>query len=315
MRLRHLLPVAALALSALTVAPLAHADTPPDVVMLKNGGMLRGTIQEMDPQGNVVIQLADGEKRTFPMTDVKYAGIASGAPGAEPPPAPAPAPAPPAYAPPPVASPPGPPQRAPQPPQGNYGGSQPLVTVHGTEARLQLRGEGLTFHRKAGTGSGSGYANGQSVTIITNVYESMCSAPCDVSMPRGKYTLALSKDGQPIEADPVDIQGDGTLEGTYTSRTGVRIAGIFVVVGGVAGGLALAFSGETGELGTEFYLGNTIMLAGVIAGTLMIMTPDKAEIRFIPGAPVSLTHPSDLRADSGSRPRGFDPGLSLAMTF
>src|SRR5690606_8191125 len=60
MRLRHVLPIAALCLSALSVAPHAHADTPPDVVMLKNGGMLRGTIQEMDPQGNVVVELASG---------------------------------------------------------------------------------------------------------------------------------------------------------------------------------------------------------------------------------------------------------------
>ncbi|MGE3676071.1 MAG: hypothetical protein AB7K71_40760, partial [Polyangiaceae bacterium] len=71
----------------------------------------------------------------------------------------------------------------------------------------------------------------------------------------------------------------------------------------------------SGELGTAFWVGNGITLVSLLAGMLMAMTPDSAEIRFIPGAPVSLTHPSDLRADSGSRPRGFDPGLSLAMTF
>ncbi|MCA9640459.1 MAG: hypothetical protein KC492_07165, partial [Myxococcales bacterium] len=202
--------------------------------------MLRGTIEEMDPQGNVTIELANGEKRTFPMTDVNYAGIASGVPSAEP--GPTRAPAPPTAAPPSVAPPPAPPPGAPQPaPQGNFGGSQPLVTVHGTEARLQLRGNGVTFHRKAGTGTGSGYSNGQSVTIITKMYESMCSSPCEVSMPRGRYSLGLSQDGDPVEADPVDINGDGTLEGKYVSRAGVRTAGLVLIMGGAIAAFGALF--------------------------------------------------------------------------
>ncbi|MEZ4375878.1 MAG: hypothetical protein R3B07_34035 [Polyangiaceae bacterium] len=308
MHFRQFLPVAALALSSLTIAPLAHAETPPDVVMLKNGGMLRGTIEEMDPQGNVVIELASGEKRTFPMSDVKYAGMASGAPGAET--APAPAPAPPAYAPPPVAVPP-------VPPPGGHAGSQPLVTVHGTEARLELRGEGVTFHREAGTGTGAGYVNGHAVAISTTMYETMCTAPCTVSVPRGTYTLALSKGGLPVEAEPVTVTQDGTLVGSYESKSGVRTTGLAV-------GIPLTVIGGSVMLGSltlvedplvPMIAGGTIMTVGLVLLLTLVSRRDKAEIRFIPGAPVSLTHPSDLRADSGTRTRGFDPGLSLAMTF
>src|SRR3954471_22558833 len=48
----------------------------PDVVRLKNGGMLRGTISELVPGGDVVLITATGEERRFAMRDVDYAGPA-----------------------------------------------------------------------------------------------------------------------------------------------------------------------------------------------------------------------------------------------
>ena len=135
-------------------------------------------------------------------------------------------------------------------------------------------------------------------------------------MPRGNYTLALSQDGVPVEADPVDITGDGTLEGNYTSRSGIRTAGWIIAIGSLVAGSALLFSsGPDDGDDSSLFLGLGVMLGGGLIGAIMTFLPDKAEIRFIPGSPVGLSHPSDLRADSGSRARGFDPGLSLAMAF
>lgn len=187
----------------------------------------------MDPQGNVVIELSSGEKRSIAMSEVQYAGPAAAAAAPAAPPAPAPA----------ASAPYSPPPAGPQGPhQGSYGGTQPLVTVHGVEARLQLRGDGVTFHRNAGSGTGTGYANGRAVAVQTTVYSSMCTAPCEVSMPRGKYTLALSTDGSPVEAEPVSIDGDGTLDGKYISKAGLRAAGWVVAVGGSVAGMAISFS-------------------------------------------------------------------------
>lgn len=40
--------------------------------------MVRGTISELDPTGDVVIRTMTGELRRFPMSEVKYAGPAAG---------------------------------------------------------------------------------------------------------------------------------------------------------------------------------------------------------------------------------------------
>lgn len=58
-------------------APAAPAAIPPDVVLQKDGGMLRGTISELIPGDVVVITLSSGEQRRIAMANVEYAGPAS----------------------------------------------------------------------------------------------------------------------------------------------------------------------------------------------------------------------------------------------
>lgn len=62
-------------------APSAAA---PDIVMLRSGGLVRGTISELEPGVKVVILTMTGEEKTFPMSDVRYAGAASEAPRSKP---------------------------------------------------------------------------------------------------------------------------------------------------------------------------------------------------------------------------------------
>ena len=52
----------------------ADSGRPPDVVRLKNGGMVRGTILEAIPGEAVRVQLSDGNVREFPADTVDYAG-------------------------------------------------------------------------------------------------------------------------------------------------------------------------------------------------------------------------------------------------
>ncbi|MDH5676939.1 MAG: hypothetical protein OEZ06_32785, partial [Myxococcales bacterium] len=73
-------PALAQQAEAAPVAPSAPAD----LVLLKNGGLVRGTISELVPAEKVVIVTITGEARSYPMAEVEYAGPASGAPSAKP---------------------------------------------------------------------------------------------------------------------------------------------------------------------------------------------------------------------------------------
>lgn len=53
-------------------------ETPPDLVLLQDGGMVRGTIVESLVNEHVDIRLVDGQTRHFPWEDVKYAGPKEG---------------------------------------------------------------------------------------------------------------------------------------------------------------------------------------------------------------------------------------------
>lgn len=57
-----------------TESPAAPAIASKDVVRLKNGGIVRGTILESMPNHHVTIQLATGQTRTFRWTEATYVG-------------------------------------------------------------------------------------------------------------------------------------------------------------------------------------------------------------------------------------------------
>lgn len=59
---------------AMTLSGRALANSPPDLVRLKNGGMVRGSILELVPDSFVVVELKNGETRRFEMSEVEYAG-------------------------------------------------------------------------------------------------------------------------------------------------------------------------------------------------------------------------------------------------
>ena len=63
--------------TVLTTAALAQAQVPPDVVRLRGGGLVRGTIIEHLPGGPVHIQLVTGEERRIEADQVEWAGPAT----------------------------------------------------------------------------------------------------------------------------------------------------------------------------------------------------------------------------------------------
>jgi hypothetical protein len=221
--------------SSAQTAPATDAGT--DVVRLKNGGLLRGKISELLPGESVTIITLSGKTRELPMSEVDYAGPAAKDPQAASQPA-APAPKPAAAA--------ADEDEEEEDDKVDVGkGTKPYVTVHGREARLHIIADepGVTFHRQVSSavavgGGGSAYANG---------FERICTAPCEVSLPAGTETIALSRDGDPpIAGDPVQLPaGEAQLRGSFNTHEGVRMAGWLTLIGGVLGGAALALTSSS----------------------------------------------------------------------
>ncbi len=313
----------ALSARAQAEAPSAAATaaaTAPDVVRLKNGGMLRGTIAESEPGQSVTIVLLTGETRKISAADVSYAGPASAAPGAAPP---APAAAAPAA-----------PPAAPAAPSGN-GNVQPFAVVHATEARVDFVSEpaGNSLFRRSSTAS---FINNNGNIPIAAGYEEVCTAPCNASMPSGTHTFAVAQSGgSPIEADPIALPpGNSTLKGTYHDNLGTRVAVIVVGVAAVAGGLALELSsfgsGENGFNTTSLVGGTALEVGGLVAILCARLARDTVDLSITPGvgAPAASLAPlqagnarnssarfmDDPRARAAPLRDGFS-GLTLTARF
>lgn len=264
-------------------APVAAVD----IVELTNGAMYRGTISEKVPGDHVEIVLITGVTKTFPMSDVKYAGPAADRPASAPAPAPAPAP-------------------TPAQPQGE--GAKPMVTLHANEASLHVVANrpGITVYRK----SGAAVARGPGGTAVATGYDTVCTAPCDVSMPAGIHDFAVARgDGTPVEAGQLQLpEGSSRLVADYKSRTGLRVAG-WIIFGSslFIGGYLIAtdhydeancdsYTGDcttdTKTDSTKEAVGILVLGAGGVTGLVMALTGDKSTVTVIPLEQALSPHPS-----------------------
>jgi len=192
-----------------------------DVVRLKSGGLVRGTINELVPGDSVTIVTTTGKTREFPMADVAYAGSAARDPETK----------------------------------ADSGATtesvtlssdatktEPAVTVTGQRAEVRLTSEpaGITFHRQ----SAAAVAMSSHGVAVAVGFEKLCSAPCQVTLAAGNETFALSRNGEfPTTAAPLTIPpGASTLSGHFESRPGLHIAGWVVAAGSLIGGSVLMYT-------------------------------------------------------------------------
>jgi hypothetical protein len=231
---------AAIVMVALVVAGLppqvaqAQVGVPPDIVRMKNGGLLRGTIIELAPGETVTVMTVDGQTRQIPMAEVSYAGPA----GNESPPQPA------------AVS----PQASPPP------------SLQAPSSQLQLRASepGITFHVKRGMtqGFGSGWISGRHgghalIAVNLTNYELLCTAPCTTSLPPGSYELGLSQGaGRVVAANTVTLVGNEALHGEYVSNQRLRIGTLAVSVALVVGGTFLLLARQE-TCGAPFVIGSS----------------------------------------------------------
>ncbi len=267
---------------------------PPDIVKLKNGSLYRGAIMELVAGDHVDVRLPSGETKRFPMGDVDYAGPASGAPGTTP--APSGLPAPP----------------APTPARST---PSPLVTIEGKAARVHFEAKTseTDFHIRTqdveleGGGFGWGMRGGLygfASSSEGHGYARICVAPCDATLPVGKYRLALSQEGKkPVEADgAVEIPGPSTVYGTYVSNRATRTAGWVILGVSVAAGLGLMIAGAAHQdcqpVGSGFgsstsactsdpdtglvAAGSVVTIVGALLSLAFTLQHDRAEITVEP---------------------------------
>jgi hypothetical protein len=246
------------------LAAATVVDKAPDIVRLKNGGMVRGTISEVVPNESVVIVTLTGESRTFAMKDVAYAGPRKD--GARPVAVEAPA----------------------KPPAVQTAQAQPQAEDEAAQVRFESIGpeRELTLHVRAAMSQGivfNAWTMGIA-TVDSETYRQVCSAPCEVKMRPDRYKFALSdKSGHTIVVDnPVAVNGSTTLYGRLDSMQGVRTAGWIVVAVSVLGGLAIATlapakSSQQYEV-SPLTIGLVVGVVGSTVGILLGMVSDEAHV-------------------------------------
>jgi hypothetical protein len=244
--------------------PATAPSQPLDVVLLKNGGMLRGTISELVPNEYVIIDTTSGKQRRIDMAEVKYAGPAKDAPSAEapaksdapsPPPAPAPAPT-------------------------------PQAPEESSEVDVQFNGDpGVRFHIR------TGQAVLMNTRLAADSFSEVCTVPCSTKLQRQSYTFGLSDgDGRPVLAEnAVQVDRPLALNGKFQSYAGLRVAGWIVVIGGALAGTALIMSSsndcdaldDTCEPIDSGMLwgGVAVGLGGAVIGVVMAMKKDESDVQ------------------------------------
>ncbi|MCZ7685027.1 MAG: hypothetical protein M5U28_42145 [Sandaracinaceae bacterium] len=191
--------------------------------------MLRGTIVRSEPGRRVVIELADGEVQELGWGEVRFAGRAEEAPLE---------------------------RRAETP--AREAEQEGRLRVHFV---ADLR---LTLHRLGATALSSASSGFVTVRGRSELYERVCTAPCDLSIDPGVHQFALAIGARPpFSAGSLDITHAGTLRGVHVDRAGMRAAGaISFVLGLVGAALMIPFSFAIGWYGPNLPL----LIAGSITG-------------------------------------------------
>jgi hypothetical protein len=168
----------------------------------------------------------------------------------------------------------------------------------------------------------------------THDYAILCTAPCDLKLPLGGMRFALSHEGgSAVEtSDPLVLRGPATLRATYESRRGIRLAGIGVLLAGIATATILLAVGETKtpcgpgvvspgpcdqtHFAPGYFAGGVAALTvGTAAGIVMMLIKDKASLELVPMVSAMAFAPRGVASDARSVAAGDPSGMGLRLTF
>lgn len=133
---------------------------------------------------------------------------------------------------------------------------------------------------------------------IARSYAPVCTGPCSARFAPGEYELALAKGGH-IARSPgrLMITQPSTIKGEYLDRSGVRLAGVLIGVGGIVGGtimmvLSVHRDDVCDDSGLCYYHddvdgpllagGIALAIGGAIAGSIMAWQRDEAVFTVLP---------------------------------
>jgi hypothetical protein len=276
----------------------------PDIVRLKDGGFLRGTIIELVPKDHVDIQLPNGQTRRVAWSDLTFAGSA----------------------------------KTDAARNGTATPSSPPPAQGADEVTVELEADGapeLRLHVRVGQSemTGVAWSGGRAVGVSAESrdYASLCVAPCTTRMPFGTHRLALSTlGGKAIEAsEGVIISQPSTLHGHYESYSGVRALG-WVVLGATLVGsavlIATSFGDEqpakcsssglscsapkSGLDEVRLGVGLGVLVVGSLVGALLLMKKDEVTFTVSP-----LTSASTRFERRPTLAGTYPQGLALSAHF
>lgn len=252
-------------LLVLACPALTHAQAD-DIVELRGGSFVRGTIVERIEGSHVVVQTPNGELRRFELAQVTYAGPverrtrrSDGSPASA------------------LASPmepprslPSPPRTAPRtrspstptPPESEwYGRDEAWPIDPAPQARAEApRGRGelevrvrsrdhrpnLVLHAMVTSATGSWNAGGGPFAaggrLQLDAFRPLCVSPCTIDLQRGAYVFGISRgEGPTLRVRGVhQLSSDVDLELEYVDHGVERVLGVLTLIAGVSGGAALA---------------------------------------------------------------------------
>jgi hypothetical protein len=134
---------------------------------------------------------------------------------------------------------------------------------------------------------------------LAPLYSPICEGPCDTQLSAGEYHLALAKPGgRAVPVGPVVINGPSAIHGYYHDRSGYRVAGAVIGIGGIVAGVVMIVASVSsssvcdanGDNCSQENTTNGALLGGGIAtivgsavvGAILAAQRDSAEVTVSP---------------------------------
>jgi hypothetical protein len=161
-------------------------------------------------------------------------------------------------------------------------------------------------------------------------YSPVCDQACATRFAPGQYQLALAKNGgAPVPAyGPAYIQGPSLIRGSYSDRSGLRVAGWVIGITGLVGGIVLIAASAQDDTecdddgfchrhetanGPLLVGGIGVLLASGIIGGVLAAQRDEAHISI---EPLRLSSFGGLRESLAAMGAQTHPqGAALALHF
>jgi hypothetical protein len=306
-------------LVGLAAEPKEKSSQVDDIVEFKEGGFVRGTIIELVPNDHVVLLTPSGEKKTFKMAEVKYAGSVSKQPHDR------------------EVNSNNPPKDENQPedkqekedkkPEKKVPEVKPQPVPATNQASISFRSnmEGVTLMERGGQSAGIAYANdGTVVAMQASHFRDICVGPCTGTMSKGHHFLGVrSPKGYLIGGNElVEIKGPSTVDAKVKSKANARTAGMVLAFGGaglIVLGPTLLAADATEDTTAAFALTGVGLGLSLLGCVVFFASKDSVTFEVTPLAvtqPKSTTEKEKtLEATRMNSPLMFAQGLGLRARF